>query len=419
MPVDLRRYHGVGDEVQGVGGAGVLRDRGVVVVDLARVIIEHHVLYYGAKLDRVKDLRLLLPRQIDGLCVAASLDVEYASVCPHVFVVPDQVAVWICGQGCFSRSRESEEEADVSVFPHVAARVQRQLSLLRHRVHHQGQDPLLHLAGVLRPQNHHLLAPEVHAHGGAAAHALGVPVRREAARVVDDEIRTPKLLLVVRHHQHVLHEQSVVRPRGDHTHLDAVLGVPTGVRVHHVDLLQRVQIIHRALAVDQKRLVVQLDVHLPPPHLVCEGPPAHGFVDDALVGRRAPRLGAAGDYERARARDVAAFLRAERLLVQLRRGRVVQNFLHVQARLLRELLLEPLLCGKLPQVELVLLAHLQRARRALVVRQVRVDLLLQSLEEVLAGVDLGSAGAAHDAATTVPLAHLRNLRHLQSLSFCL
>ena len=91
----LAALHGVGDEVQGIGAAGVLGDRRVVEVDAVRGRLVDHVLEHGAERERVPDIRFLLLRELDDLRVAATLDVEHALIAPAVLVIADQQALGV------------------------------------------------------------------------------------------------------------------------------------------------------------------------------------------------------------------------------------------------------------------------------------------------------------------------------------
>jgi hypothetical protein len=94
----LRRLD-AGDEVDGVGGAGVLGDRHVVVVGAARRAVEHDVLQDAAEAEGVPDLRLAGLRQADALGVAAPLEVEDAVGRPAVLVVADEPAGGVGREG--------------------------------------------------------------------------------------------------------------------------------------------------------------------------------------------------------------------------------------------------------------------------------------------------------------------------------
>ncbi len=60
--------------------------------------------------------------------------------------------------------------------------------------YHHGEDTLLHLTGVLSAEDDHLHPLEVDLDGGGRGHALREAVRRELARIVDDEIRVAEVL---------------------------------------------------------------------------------------------------------------------------------------------------------------------------------------------------------------------------------
>ena len=76
----------------------------------------------------------------------------------------------------------------------------------RWTAHHNGEDALLHLAGVLGAQDDHLHALEVDLDGGRRAHALGEAVGGELTGVVDDEVGLAEVceLLFRRAYQHVV-----------------------------------------------------------------------------------------------------------------------------------------------------------------------------------------------------------------------
>src|SRR4029077_14848372 len=61
--------------------ACVFSDARIAIADQP-VLIEHDTLHYGAKAKRVEGVRLVVPCQVDGFCVAATLDVEYAFFAP-------------------------------------------------------------------------------------------------------------------------------------------------------------------------------------------------------------------------------------------------------------------------------------------------------------------------------------------------
>src|SRR5271165_510578 len=63
------------DEFYRIGTAGVLGNADVCVIP-QMVLIEHNVLEHRAETKRLKDLRFVLGRQIDGLGVAAAFNVR-------------------------------------------------------------------------------------------------------------------------------------------------------------------------------------------------------------------------------------------------------------------------------------------------------------------------------------------------------
>ena len=76
----------------------------------------------------------------------------------------------------------------------------------RWTAHHNGEDALLHLAGILSAQDDHLHALEVDLDRGCRGHALGEAVGRELAGIVDYEIGLAEVgqFLLGRTNQHVV-----------------------------------------------------------------------------------------------------------------------------------------------------------------------------------------------------------------------
>src|SRR5919199_739964 len=102
--------NGVRDVLQRVGGAGVLCDEILRVVHLAALAIHGNVLQHAAKADGVVDLGLPLFGEVDGLGVAAPLEVEDALVGPAMLVVPDKAPLRVGGERGLAGPGESEEE---------------------------------------------------------------------------------------------------------------------------------------------------------------------------------------------------------------------------------------------------------------------------------------------------------------------
>lgn len=80
LPVDHAGDLRVGNVFDRVRAAGVLRDRDVVVIRYTRDGVVNNVLQDRAKPDGVEDFWLLLSGEVDGLSIAATLNVEDTSI---------------------------------------------------------------------------------------------------------------------------------------------------------------------------------------------------------------------------------------------------------------------------------------------------------------------------------------------------
>ena len=140
-----------GDEVDGVGHAGILGDGDVVVVGDAGFGVDDGVLEDGPEADGVPDLGLFFAGEADDLGVAAALEVEDAVGPPAVLVIADECAVFVGGECGLSGAGESEEEGDIGgvVLGDVRRAVHGEHADLGHVVVHGVEEALLHLAGVL------------------------------------------------------------------------------------------------------------------------------------------------------------------------------------------------------------------------------------------------------------------------------
>lgn len=89
---------------------------------------------------------------------------------------------------------QSKEEGDVALLAHVAAGVQGEDAPPGHEVVHHPEEPLLHLPGVLRAEDHHLPPSEVDVYARRRRHVVRVPVAGELPGVVYGEVRRAELL---------------------------------------------------------------------------------------------------------------------------------------------------------------------------------------------------------------------------------
>lgn len=115
LRIDRARDPGVGDVLDRVRTPCVLGDADIVVVWYPGVRVIDDVLEDGTEADSVEDFGLLLGREVDAFGVAATLDVEDASVGPDVLVVTDEETVGVCGEGRLAGAGKTEEEGDVAL----------------------------------------------------------------------------------------------------------------------------------------------------------------------------------------------------------------------------------------------------------------------------------------------------------------
>ena len=305
----------VGDMLDGIGNARVVRDRDVIVVGLA-VLVEHHVFADRAKANGIEDLGLVKLVQALALGVAAALDVEDAHVGPTVLVVADQQARGIGRKRGLAGAGQAKEHGGLVRDGIHAGRAMhgQHVVLDGQQVIHDAKDGLFNLTGVAGAgnQNHALL--EVDDHGGAGVEALDgrvalVPGCREHAKV---RLAGARNFASERTGEHLLNEERLARALAGNEQATRVVAVGTrhAARDEHIALVEIVDDagLDGLVALNRKRAVDGA-----PGDLVVN---IGGVNDKAVVGRTAgalPRL----DYQRAVGCNAALFT-ADGVLDELR-----------------------------------------------------------------------------------------------------
>ena len=132
---------GVWDEIQRIGGACVLRLRGVIEIANSGFWVEHDVFDHRAKTMRSRvNLRLGLGGQLDALGVAAALKVEHPVWPPAMLIVADEHAVRIGRERGFAGAGEAEEQRDVAVLADIGRAMHRHHALCRQIEIERGED---------------------------------------------------------------------------------------------------------------------------------------------------------------------------------------------------------------------------------------------------------------------------------------
>ena len=222
---------------------------------------------------------------------------------------------------------ERPKNSDTSpASPSFAEQCMESTPRLGHQVVHHREDALFHFAGVFGAQDDEFASLQADIDAGAGGHLVRVRIGGKLAGVVDHVVGLAEIGRFFRRgtDQHVVHEQRVVRPGADDADLDAIARVPAGETIDDVKLLASVQIIDGALAVDDEYLLVELDVHRPPPNAVA----TIGVIDDAFIHRAAAGFFAGADDQRAAVGD-GGVLQDDRVFIERRGGRVADGELGV------------------------------------------------------------------------------------------
>eukprot|EP00968_Pinguiococcus_pyrenoidosus_P005034 scaffold327_cov257-Pinguiococcus_pyrenoidosus.AAC.11 len=282
------------DVVQRVRHAAVLGLAGVEVVRGVVGSLEGDILQQRIALDGPVDLRLVLLGEVDGLGVAAALEVEDAVLVPAVLVVADEVAVRVGAERGLSGATEAEEEGGVAVLALVGRAVHGHDALEREPVVHHGEDALLHLAAVVGPADDRDLLLEVEGHEHVAVQAVLLPVLVADAARVDDGVvggEVGDLVVGLRADEHVANEVVLPGHLGDEADVLARGRVGAAEAVEDVHLLRVVVVVVEHLGVELvEDLGSDATVHVAPPQVALAGRLLHNPLVLGAAARELARV---------------------------------------------------------------------------------------------------------------------------------
>lgn len=225
--------------LDGVADTTVLGLAGVKVVGLA--VLDGGVLEESTGgLDGTVDLGLVLLSEVDGLGVAAALEVEDTVVIPAVLVITDEGAVGVSREGGLTGTGETEEEGGGAILALVGRAVHGEGALEGKPGVHHGEDTLLHLTTVPGAHDDGNLLLDVEANEDVRVEALVLPLLVGELAGVDDSkgrLEVLGLLLGLRADEHVAGEVSLPGELGDKADRAAGGRAGTAVEVVHVHLV--------------------------------------------------------------------------------------------------------------------------------------------------------------------------------------
>src|SRR5947208_395135 len=97
-------FNDVIDEIDGEGRPGVFSQRIILIEWHACLLIKHYILINRAKAHGMPDLRLILLREINTLCITAALKVEDAIFAPAMLIITNQAAIRVGRKACLASS---------------------------------------------------------------------------------------------------------------------------------------------------------------------------------------------------------------------------------------------------------------------------------------------------------------------------
>ena len=254
----------------------------------ARLAVELDVLAHAAEADGIEDVWLALAREVDGLRIAAALDVEDATRAPAVLVVADEQARGVGGKRRLAGAGKAEEDARLAGGGvDVGAAVHGQHAVLeRQEVVHHREDGLLDLAAVAGASDNDLLAVHIE-DDRRGLEAVAIARAHVGGRREHGDVRTAEHVeLVLRGtHEHVLNEERLVRALADDHDLTGVLTIRTREAADHEQVAALRHVTRHVLAHALVRLLVDRLVRLAIPIHLLIG--LAGVHDVAVLGATA------------------------------------------------------------------------------------------------------------------------------------
>lgn len=93
---------------------------------------------------------------------------------------------------------QSKEEGNISILPHIAARMQGEDLSLRHEIMHNTEKTLLHFPSILSAEDNHFPPSKIKIYASGGCHVVGVTITRKLASIVYSEVRSTEILQLFR-----------------------------------------------------------------------------------------------------------------------------------------------------------------------------------------------------------------------------
>jgi len=281
MAAATRRL-GAFDVRQRIGRSRVLRETLIVVIRLARVRIEDHILQHAAEADGVPYARLALAREANRLGVAAALDVENAVPRPAVLVIADQAPLAVGRQRRFAGAGQTEKQRGVAGRAEVGRAVHGEDAAQWQEIIENGKDRFLDFASIISAADQYQAMRQMQDDEGVAACAVEDRVGVHAAGAQDGQ---PFLVDGVRSRlavaQQRLSEQSVPGFIGNDTHRQSMFGIGAGAGVTD-EQVASLQVGQRAMQQALENLRLHRSIDRPPTDIVLR----QRLGDDKTILRR-------------------------------------------------------------------------------------------------------------------------------------
>ncbi len=133
--------------IDGIADPCVFGFRIVFVIDLAMLIV-NKIFKKRITADGMINVRLFFFTEMDAFCIAPTFKVKYPIIIPAMLIIADKCTFWIGRKGCFSCSRQSEENGSITIFTHIGRTVHGSNVAKWKEIVHDGEETFLDLSAI-------------------------------------------------------------------------------------------------------------------------------------------------------------------------------------------------------------------------------------------------------------------------------
>ena len=162
---------GIINIMQGISCAGIFRQHDIIIIGHA-VFIQNDIFQHRILANSAENLRLGIFAQMHTFCIAAAFNIKDAVLAPAMLVIAHQSTRAIGRQRGFARAAQAKEQRRIALGTHIGRAVHGKNIMAGQQIIHNGEDALLHFAGIFTAANEHHLFRQIQNNKHFRMHAI-------------------------------------------------------------------------------------------------------------------------------------------------------------------------------------------------------------------------------------------------------